>query len=85
MAPWKRLTDISNFEVEVNMGEVCYMRQLPNHTALYFDTQVVTVRESISESGLRRSKPATRRGVSCPIADSGSPGLLCGSDAESAF
>ena len=58
MAPWKRLTDISNFEVEVNMGEVCYMRQLPNLTALYFDTQVVTVRESISE--IRAAAEQTR-------------------------
>jgi hypothetical protein len=42
----------------VNMGEVCYMRQLPNHTALYFDTQVVTVRESISE--IRAAAEQTR-------------------------
>jgi len=40
------------------MGEVCYMRQLPNHTALYFDTQVVTVRESISE--IRAAAEQTR-------------------------
>jgi len=42
----------------VNMGEVCYMRQLPNHTALYFDTQVLAVKESISE--IRAAAEQTR-------------------------
>jgi hypothetical protein len=51
MASWKRLTDTSNMHVEVNMEQVCFMRQMPTYTELHFGMQVLTVKESASVIG----------------------------------
>jgi hypothetical protein len=51
MASWKRLTDTSNMHVEVNMDQVCFMRQMPNYTELHFGTQILMVKESASAIG----------------------------------
>jgi hypothetical protein len=48
MASWKRLTDTSNLHVEVNMEQVCFMRQMPNYTELHLGTLVLPVKESVS-------------------------------------
>ena len=48
MASWKRLTDTSNMHVEVNIEQVCFMRQMPHYTELHFGTQVLTVKEMAS-------------------------------------
>jgi hypothetical protein len=48
MASWKRLTDTSNLHVEVNMEQVCFMRQMPHYTELHFGTLVLPVKESVS-------------------------------------
>jgi hypothetical protein len=45
MASWKQLTDTSNLHVEVNMEQVCFMRQMPTYTELHFGTLVLPVKE----------------------------------------
>jgi len=47
MASWKRLTDTSNLHVEVNMDQVCFMRQMPTYTELHFGTLVLPVKERV--------------------------------------
>jgi hypothetical protein len=47
MASWKRLTDTSNLHVEVNMEQVCFMRQMPNYTELHLGTLVLTVKQRV--------------------------------------
>jgi hypothetical protein len=48
MASWKSLTDTSNLHVEVNMEQVCFMRQMPHYTELHFGTLVLPVKERVS-------------------------------------
>jgi hypothetical protein len=48
MASWKHLTDTANLHVEVNMEQVCFMRQMPNYTELHFGTLVLPVKERVS-------------------------------------
>ena len=45
MASWKHLTDTSNLHVDVNMEQVCFMRQMPTYSELHFGTLVLTVKE----------------------------------------
>jgi hypothetical protein len=48
MASWKRLTDMSNMHVEVNMDQVCFMRQMPTYTELHVGALVLAVKERAS-------------------------------------
>jgi DNA-binding LytR/AlgR family response regulator len=36
MATWKRLTGADGKVIDVNMDQVCYVRQHPKHTSIHF-------------------------------------------------
>jgi hypothetical protein len=56
MASWQHFTDTANLHVEVNMEQVCFMRQMPTYTELHFGTGLIlpikeTVHSIHSSSG----------------------------------